>query len=166
MKKFLEKITSICNSNEKVEMFIDMDGTITEYEVYQEKQVVEKMGQKYESLEPITPVIKALEEINNIPNINLYILSLAKSSKIQEEKQKWLKKYVGFIKKENWILLNKENGEYSSENRDIVKPLTIREKMSDYSHGILLDDDHKILKETAKLLKDKVDVFHISSALI
>ena len=69
-----------------------MDGTITEYVVYQDKTVEKQMGDEYENLEPVTPVIEALEEINKIPNIDLYILSLAKNSEIAEEKYKWLSK--------------------------------------------------------------------------
>jgi len=33
-------------------------------------------------------------------------------------------------------------------------------------HEILLDDDHKILKETQKILGNSASVFHISSAII
>ena len=43
MKKIIEKIQNICKENKKVAMFIDMDGTITVYEVYPEGNVKEKM---------------------------------------------------------------------------------------------------------------------------
>jgi len=42
----------------------------------------------------------------------------------------------------------------------------MKEKNDKYDKLILLDDDHKILKETQKFLKEKVNVFHISSILI
>lgn len=166
MKKFIEKIQKICNENKKVAIFIDMDGTITEYVVYQDKTVENQMGDEYENLEPVAPVIEALEEINKIPNIDLYILSLAKNSEIAEEKYKWLSKYASFIKRENWIVINKEKGEYSSENRNIIKTLKMQEKLNKYDHVILLDDDHKILKETVLMLNDKTHVYHVSSAII
>ena len=38
MKRFINKVQDICKKNEKVAMFIDMDGTINEYEVYLEKK--------------------------------------------------------------------------------------------------------------------------------
>ena len=38
--------------------------------------------------------------------------------------------------------------------------------MIKYDYAILLDDDHKILKETQEKLKNKISVFHISSAII
>ena len=73
---------------------------------------------------------------------------------------------MSFIPKDNWIILDKELGEYNSENRNQVKYKQIEKKLKVYDYAILLDDDNKILKETKKNLKNKVDVFHISSALI
>ena len=166
MKKIIEKIQNICKENKKVAMFIDMDGTITVYEVYPEGNVKEKMEEEYQKAEPIECIIETLKEINDIPNIDLYILTLAKSLKILKEKQEWLRKYVSFIKEENWIIINKENKEYSKENRDIVKAKKMKEKNDKYDKLILLDYDHKILKETQKFLKENVNVFHISSILI
>ena len=107
MKKFIKKIQNICRENKKVAMFIDMDGTITVYEVYPEGNVKEKMEEEYQKAEPIKYIIEILKEINDIPNIDLYILTLAKSLKILKEKQEWLRKYVPFIKEENWIIINK-----------------------------------------------------------
>ena len=42
----------------------------------------------------------------------------------------------------------------------------MQEKLNEYDCMILLDDDHKILKETNKNLEGKGKVFHISSILI
>ena len=42
----------------------------------------------------------------------------------------------------------------------------MKEKLGQYDHVILLDDDHKILKQSAEMLKDKADVFHVTSALV
>ena len=42
----------------------------------------------------------------------------------------------------------------------------MKEKLTDYDAIIFLDDDHKMLKEAKKMLKEKVYVYHISSALI
>lgn len=166
MKKFEDKIKNICKENKNVAMFIDMDGTITEYEVYPEELVTKNMNIGYSKYEPIECIINILKEINNIPNIDLYILTLSRNSKIVNEKKNWLRKYVNFIKEENWIFINKELGEYDKTNRNIIKAKKINEKIDQYDYAILLDDDHKILKETQKMLKNKVDVFHISSAII
>ena len=42
----------------------------------------------------------------------------------------------------------------------------MQEKLNKYDHVILLDDDHKILKETVLMLNDKTHVYHVSSAII
>ena len=166
MKRFINKVQDICKKNEKVAMFIDMDGTINEYEVYLEKTVSQQMEDKYMNIAPVQPVINVLNEINNIPNIDLYILSLSRTNNLTDKKQLWLEKYVGFIPKANWIVITKENDEYTKENRDFIKAIKMKEKLNEYDHLIFLDDDHKILKEASEMLKEKIDVFHVSSALI
>ena len=166
MKKFVEKIKKICEENKKVAMFIDMDGTINEYEVYSESNVAKQMEDNYSKVEPVMPIIEVLKEINNIKNLDLYILSLSKTNKISDEKDIWLNKYIDFVPKENRIVLTKENGGYSSDNRDIIKALKMQEKLDEYDRVILLDDDHKILKKVGEILGDKANAFHITSALI
>ena len=166
MKRFEEKIKNMCKENKKVAMFIDMDGTITEFEVYPEELVTQNMNNGYSKYEPLEYIINILKEVNKIPNIDLYILTLSRNSKIVDEKKNWLRKHVNFIKEENWILINKELGEYDKTNRNIIKAEKINEKMNEYDYSILLDDDHKILKEAQKMLKNKISVFHISSAII
>lgn len=42
MSKFIEKVEKTCQENQKVAMFIDMDGTIAVYNVYPEDKVAEK----------------------------------------------------------------------------------------------------------------------------
>lgn len=166
MSIFYKKIEEICKKNDRVAMFIDMDGTIVEYVVYQDSEISTTSQGKFLNENPIYAVIENLKEISKIKNIDLYILSLAKSDIIVEEKRIWLKKYIDFIDEEKWIIVNKEKNEYNKENRDYIKAEKMKEKLMQYDKVILLDDDHKILKQTQKELKDKCNVFHLSSAII
>lgn len=166
MDVFYNKIKKICDRNEKVAMFIDMDGTIVEYVVYKEGEISTNTKGKFLEGNPMDVVINNLQKISNINNIDLYILSLARSYIIVDEKKQWLKKYANFIDERNWIIINKEAGEYNKENRDYIKSIRIKEKLNNYSCAILLDDDHKILKKTQEELKDRGYVFHLSSAII
>ena len=52
MDKFYENIEKICEDNEKVAMFIDMDGTIVEYLIYLEGEIFTntKRRQKHKKL--------------------------------------------------------------------------------------------------------------------
>lgn len=166
MSKFIDKVKEIKKENEKIAIFVDMDGTIAEFPVYQEENVAKAMEEEYSKIEPINYIINILKELSKIENIDLYILTLSKTIQISEEKIKWLKKYVNFIQEKNWIIITKELGEYNKENRDFIKALKMQEELPIYDFEILLDDDHKVLKETQKLLGNKVKVFHISSAII
>lgn len=166
MDIFYNKIKKICNENEKVAMFIDMDGTIVEYTVYGENEITTDSKGIFANGEPLNVVIENLRKINEIENIDLYILTLSKSDIIVKEKKEWLKKYANFINERNWIIINKEKGEYTKENRDYIKAYKMEEKLPQYDKVIFLDDDHKILKEAKKRMKDKVKVFHVSSAII
>ena len=166
MRKFIDKVKEIKKENEKIAIFVDMDGTIAEYPVYQEENVAKAMEEEYSKIEPVNYIINILKELSKIENIDLYILTLSKTIQISEEKIKWLKKYVNFIQEKKWIIITKELGEYNKENRDFIKALKMQEKLPIYDFEILLDDDHKVLKETQKLLGNKVKVFHISSAII
>lgn len=163
---FIDSIRDICKKNKKVAMFIDMDGTIVEYRIYgNEKQLI-KAHEDLLNEKPVLPIIDILREINKIENIDLYILSLSKKTKIKEEKKIWLNKYVDFISSDKWIILDKEVGEYNSENRNYVKCEQMERKLNEYDYVILLDDDHKVLKQTKENLQDRGEVFHISSALV
>lgn len=166
MSKFVNEIKEICKKNKKVAMYIDMDGTIAEYHLYNPEEISRKMEEEYLKNEPLKNVIDVLEEISKINNIEMYILSLSKTKKITEKKKIWLKKYVPFIKEENWIILTKEIGEYSNENRNEIKGKNIELRQKDYDKSIMLDDEQVVLREAKKILNDKIEVFHISSALI
>lgn len=166
MSKFVNEIKEICKKNKKVDMYIDMDGTIAEYHLYNPEEISRKMKEEYLKNEPLKNVIDVLEEISKINNIEMYILSLSKTKKITEKKKIWLKKYVPFIKEENWIILTKEIGEYSNENRNEIKGKNIELRQKDYDKSIMLDDEQVVLREAKKILNDKIEVFHISSALI
>ena len=166
MSKFFEKIKKIASENEKVTMFVDMDGTITVYDVYPESDVNKNMADNYQMLEPVNYVIDILRKINEIQNVDVYILTLSRDRSITEEKKIWLNKYVNFIDEDKWIIVTKELGEYNKENRDTIKAEKMKEKLNKYNYEILLDDDHKILKETQKILGNNASVFHISAAII
>ena len=164
--KFYNRVNEICKKHKKIALFVDMDGTIMEYDVYPEGFVTNETKDVFLNANPLDVVIDNLKSISKIENLDIYILSLARSNIIVEEKKQWLKKFAQFIKEENYIILSKENGDYNSENREFVKSMKMKGKLNKYDYVMLLDDEHKILKRTQRELKDKGAVFHISSAVI
>lgn len=164
--EFCENIKRICSEHDKVALFVDMDGTIVEYKVYQDGVITNETKELFLNAEPIQLIIDKLKKISQIDNIEIYILSLSKSNIIKSEKEKWLKKYLPFIKESNYIIPIRENEDYNSETRTFIKGIKMKEKLDIYDYVMLLDDEHKILKATQKELQDKGEVFHISSAII
>ena len=162
--KFYNRISEICRNHKKVALFVDMDGTIVEYRVFPENFVTTETKEVFLNAEPLEVILKNLEKINEIDNLDVYILSLARSFIIVEEKKQWLKKYAPFIREENYILLNKENGDYNAENREFIKSIKMKEKLDKYDYVMLLDDDHKILRRALNEIGENGEVFHVSSA--
>ena len=164
MANFVERISQICEQYEKVAIFIDVDGTLVEYPVLTTEEVGEIMQSDdyYTTKKPIPCMMQVVRELTKIPNLDFFILSMSRNTKITESKKDWLSRYFSFIPEENWILLNKETGGYSYSNRNMQKPLEILKK--GYVHSILLDDDSAVLKEAKKF--EGITPFHISSALV
>lgn len=166
MSDFYNRVRKICSKYKNVAMFVDMDGTIVEYVLYMDGKITTESKGLFVNNKPIKIVIDELKKINDIENIDLYILTMSRSYIIAEEKKEWLKKHVPFIDEKNWIIINREAGDYNDENRSRIKAEKIQEKLKEYEHAIFLDDDHKVLQGAMKILKDKCDVFHVSSAII
>ncbi len=162
--KFYNRISEVCKKHKKVALFVDMDGTIVEYSVFPDGFVTTETKEVFLNAEPLEVVLNNLKKVSEIENLDVYILSLARSFIIVEEKKQWLKKYAPFIKAENYILLNKENGDYNAENREFIKSIKMKEKLDKYDYVMLLDDDHKILRRALNEIGENGEVFHVSSA--
>jgi len=162
--KFYNRISEVCKKHKKVALFVDMDGTIVEYSVFPDGFVTTETKEVFLNAEPLEVVLNNLKKVSEIENLDVYILSLARSFIIVEEKKQWLKKYAPFIKEENYILLNKENGDYNAENREFIKSIKMKEKLDKYDYVMLLDDDHKILRRALNEIGENGEVFHVSSA--
>ena len=78
-------------------LYVDMDGTVTEYRKFQSESQYEQKGY-YASLRPIQPVIDALWLVHSIPSIEIFIISACpRKGYAKEEKNDWLDKYLSFI---------------------------------------------------------------------
>ena len=163
---FYKKIEEICSRYNRVALFVDMDGTLAEYRIFPKNYITEETRGLFLESKPLFCVIEVLEKLKQIDNLDIYILSLSKSKIIVEEKKIWLKKYVPFIKEENYIIICRETGEYNYQNREYIKSYKMKEKLSEYDFVILLDDEHNILRKTQEVLGDKGEAFHVSSVIV
>ena len=163
---FYKRIEEICKSNKNVALFVDMDGTIAEYRIFAKDYITVETSGLFLNSKPLFSVIEVIKKLSEIENLDIYILSLSRSKIIVEEKKIWLKKYVPFIKEENYIILCRENGEYNYENRIHIKSDKMKEKLDKYDFLVFLDDEHNILRKAQEELGDKGEVFHVSSVIV
>ncbi len=74
MSDFYNRVKEICSKYKKVAMFVDMDGTIVEYNVYPEGTVTTNSKGLFVNNRPINIIIDELKKISKIENLDLYIL--------------------------------------------------------------------------------------------
>lgn len=147
IKEYLEQF-----KDERVKLFVDMDGVIADY--------IFGVPKDFDQKRPLFDSIKKLEEISKMPNIEMYIFSVTRYSEGLEQKDGWLDKYAPFFKKENRIVISREaNG---MEKTAKLKAEALRNFKRDGSKMILIDDDPRVLvavhdvNEDVILLKDTV----------
>ena len=120
-----------------IKLFVDMDGVIADFDVGKAKD--------YDKKRPLKTSIEKLKEISQMPNVELYILSVTRADTGLDEKHTWLDKFAPFFKKENRIIISREANNF--EHSAVLKANYLKELKKDDSIIILIDDDLKILKQ-------------------
>ncbi len=123
------------SKNEKVKLFVDMDGVIASYDFGKPLD--------FKNKRPLNSNIEVLRNVSKLGNVELNILSVCRENYQIDEKNDWLDKYAPFFKKENRYILSKEtisNMSSSSMKSDFLKNINTKDKM------ILLDDDIRVLR--------------------
>ena len=138
--------------NTKVKLFVDMDGVIADY--------IFGNAKDYDKKRPLYDSIKKLESVSKMPNIEMFILSATRYTEGVNQKHWWLDIYAPFFKKENRIIISREDN--NMIETATLKARYLKEYKRDDSIIMVIDDDPKNLKEIAKtnddviLLKDTV----------
>ena len=140
LKDQLEKIEG------NIDLYVDMDGVIADYDV--------GVADKYDIKRPLTTSLKKLEEISQMPNVTLHILSITRLTKGFDEKHSWLDEFAPFFKKENRVIISREanNMEHSAE----LKAYYLRDLEKTGSTIVLIDDDPRILEKVKQEAPDVV----------
>ena len=78
-----------------IRIFFDMDGVLAEYKQLELQELYKK--DYFRNLEPITESLAALRKLSENPDYEVYTLSayLHDSAYALEEKQDWIKRYLG-----------------------------------------------------------------------
>ena len=124
-----------------------MDGVIADYDF--------GIPKDYDKKRPLYDNIKKIEDISKMENIELYILSVTRMTNGIEEKNTWLDKYVSFIKKENRIILSREENNFLESSLLKAQYLKNIERNNNIII-IVIDDDPKVLKEINNQNKDAI----------
>ena len=131
------------SEKKEVMLYVDMDGVIASYNIGKPLDFLNKR--------PLKENINKLEKVSELPNVELYILSICKKDSQIEDKNIWLDKHVPFFKKENRVIISKEK----------IENITSPEIKSNYLNNVktdkqivFLDDDNAILKKVMNSVKD------------
>ena len=141
---FLEYLKQF--EDKHIKLFVDMDGVIADYVLGEAKD--------YDKKRPLFKNIKLLEEASKLPNIELYILSATRYSNGYEQKHWWLDKYAPFFKKENRIIISREDN--NMEKTSVLKAEFVRDYPRDESIIMVIDDDPRNLKAMKALCDDVI----------
>lgn len=155
-KDYLEKY-----NNKRINIFIDMDGVVADYDIISFKANKEK-DDVYLNKRPVISSINALKEISNMENVTLNILSCTKKNSQKEGKIIWLSKYMNFIKKENINLISREEKNYLKSA--LIKKEFLESNYKIDEINIVIDDAHDVLKEIEHLNLNIIPL-HVTSIL-
>ena len=132
--------------DKKVKLFVDMDGVIADY--------IFGSAHDYDQKRPLYDNIDKLEEISKMKNVELFILSTSRYSSGFARKNWWLDQYAPFFKKENRIIISREDNNMTASST--LKAEYFANYKRDDSVLILIDDDPRNLKDIRKLNEDIV----------
>ena len=131
--------------NEKIQMYVDMDGVIADYEVGK--------ACEYDKKRPLLSNISKLQEISQNDNIEMNILSVTRYDEGFGEKHTWLDEFAPFFKKENRNIISRESNNF--EESANLKASFIS-KLERNKVIIVIDDDPIVLKRIKELNDDVV----------
>lgn len=144
----------IKNLDKELFIFVDMDGVITDYDF---GNILD-----FKNKRPLKTNIKTLKKISELEKVNLYILSICKKDEEIQDKNEWLDKYAPYFKKENRIIISKENEKNLSSKE--LKYKYLKEYLDKNKEIIVIDDDNEILKFLQEKLHN-ITLFQDSSLI-
>ena len=133
-------------NNKKIKLFVDMDGVIADYVLGEPSN--------YDKKRPLFSNIEKLEEVSKMDNIELYILSATRKTEGIEQKNVWLDRFAPFFKKENRIIISREENNFTKSST--LKALYMKNFERDGSIMIVIDDDPQNLRDLKSANDDLV----------
>lgn len=132
--------------DKKIKIFVDMDGVIADYQV--------GIPYDYDRKRPLYNNLKKLENVSELNNVELYILSVSRMDIGVDQKHKWLDKHAPFFKYENRVIIPRESNNFRTSIE--LKSKFVKSIERDGSVIIIIDDDCRILKKLQEENKDVI----------
>lgn len=159
MTQFIDYLKKFENKNIKI--YVDMDGVVAEFDMTDRKKI-ESNKDVYLNKRPINTIINILKEINELDNVEMYILSVARLNSQIEGKKLWLKRYMPFIKENNINIIARDVNDFQKSSK--LKSNFLKKEENNNEIIIDIDDDHRVLTEIEENNK-YVYALHPSSIL-
>lgn len=141
------------SKNDKLKIFIDMDGVIASYDFGKPLD--------FKNKRPLKTNIEVLKKVSLLENVELNILSVCRQNYQIAEKNEWLDINAPFFKKENRYILSKEQNPNITTvdlKLQFLKNYKTNDKM------ILVDDDNKVLSTISEEI-DNIILFQDSELI-
>lgn len=133
-------------SDEKeIILFVDMDGVLASYDVGKPLDFLNKR--------PLKENIEKIKSVGELPNIELYILSICRKNFQIDEKNSWLDLHAPFFKQENRIVISKEK--YPNINSAELKANYLLNFKTN-KQIVLLDDDNAVLHKVMDTVNEVI----------
>lgn len=143
-------------------VFFDMDGVLTEFNPNDKASILNNEPDFYLNKRPILCILEKAKILYE-NNIKVSIMSMCHFEEQKRDKIKWLKKYAPFIKTQNIHIIVLNNEKYDKETKDYLKVTKIQEILKNNETYILIEDNHKIIKATNKVVRNSAH--HLSELL-
>ena len=148
-------------NDKKINIYIDMDGVVADFDMlgFEEKKDDPDV---YLNKRPVQTIINILKDVNELNNVNLYILSVARCENQIPGKVKWLEKNMSFITKEQINILPRDTNDFKTAHD--LKKIFLTGNTSKEEINIMIDDSHSVLYALNKLDLNIIPL-HITSIM-
>jgi len=147
-------------SHNKVDIYVDMDGVIVDYDLINYSKEKEN-DNVYLNKRPINTVINILKDVSKLDNVKIHILSISRYERQMLGKLNWLEKNISFVDNENINIIPRDINNF--EKAEILKS-NFFTNLKNNNKIILIDDSHSVLQTIFKNNHNIIPL-HISSIL-
>ncbi len=158
----IEKLLKVAET-QKIHIFLDMDGTLVEFDTDANNLRKQRGSHYYVGKRPLTYIINKVKELTACPNIELHILSNCNLTEQKQQKIDWINQYLPFIKESNIHIICYEEVSFTKEEKPYLKGRLIKSLITNNEKSYLIDDDAKNIIYANSF--DDVEAHHVTEII-